>query len=565
MSSVSDENGNVTEEFKDQEGKVVLKRVYNNTLGLPKLFSAASNAPVSSPMPNVGNILGDELKGKSVQDVIDNFDKIVDNLEKNADNQINKATNAVEDLPNNALRASGATTGIGETLDTYYIYDQYGNLSVVTSPLLNGDVTLANVDKLGYQYKYDTKNRLVAKKLPGKAWEYMVYDKADRIVAIGPVYDPFGTETKGWMITKYDALSRVAYSGFYSAIAMTPTEVNRKVFQDNVNASANSFEKRASSTEIGGAPVTYTNTVFPKDNLTVLHVNYYDDYSYPGAATNFNEIEGQKVIENVKGLLTGTWNRVLTTSGEKKANITFMLYDYNSRVLRSYTKNYFLGYTQVDTKYSFTGLPIKVTTKHQKDTSTPLMTVLEEYVYDHAERLLFQTHKVNSLAEVVIFENIYDELGALERKRIGGKRSTMSITPTASTFLQEAQYKYNIRGWLTEVNNASNINQVNNGKSSLFALKLNYNKSEQGLAGVKPLYNGNISEQIWTSAIDNKKRGYGYVYDGANRLVLGSFKAPDLNSASTASLYDEKLEYDKNGNILKLDRNGASLAGVTTL
>ncbi|MDR0228297.1 MAG: RHS repeat-associated core domain-containing protein, partial [Flavobacteriaceae bacterium] len=40
---------------------------------------------------------------------------------------------------------------------------------------------------------------------------------------------------------------------------------------------------------------------------------------------------------------------------------------------------------------------------------------------------------------------------------------------------------------------------------------------------------------------------------------------PDLNSASTASLYDEKLEYDKNGNILKLDRNGASLAGVTTL
>ncbi|MDM1377351.1 hypothetical protein, partial [Myroides marinus] len=127
MSSVSDENGNVTEEFKDQEGKVVLKRAYNNTQGLPKLFSAASNTPVSSPMPSVGNILGDELKGKSVQDVIDNFDKIVDNLENNANNQINKATNAVEDLPNNTLRASGATTGIGETLDTYYIYDQYGN------------------------------------------------------------------------------------------------------------------------------------------------------------------------------------------------------------------------------------------------------------------------------------------------------------------------------------------------------------------------------------------------------------------------------------------------------
>ncbi|MDM1380736.1 hypothetical protein [Myroides marinus] len=51
------------------------------------------------------------------------------------------------------------------------------------------------------------------------------------------------------------------------------------------------------------------------------------------------------------------------------------------------------------------------------------MTVLEEYVYDHAERLLYQTHRVNSLAEVVLCENIYDELGVLEKKRIGGKRS----------------------------------------------------------------------------------------------------------------------------------------------
>ncbi|MHC5202760.1 hypothetical protein ACYSNV_11285 [Myroides sp. LJL119] len=55
------------------------------------------------------------------------------------------------------------------------------------------------------------------------------------------------------------------------------------------------------------------------------------------------------------------------------------------------------------------------------------------------------------------------------------------------------------------------------------------------------------------------------MYDGANRLVLGSFKDPELNSASTASLHDERLSYGKNGNILKLDRNGVSVAGVTTL
>lgn len=557
VTTVSDENGNVTEEFKDQEGKVVLKRAYNRNRIDFSDHIVDSDVYVKPKIPE-GEV---EFKRKSIQNIIDNFDKIVDNLEKNVDNEIDKITKGADNLPNKVLQDSAVITAIGETFDTYYIYDQYGNLSIVTSPLLNGDVTLANLDKLGYQYKYDTKNRLVAKKLPGKTWEYMVYDKGDRLVASGPVYSPFGTETKGWMITKYDAFSRVVYSGFYSATA--PTEAGRKTFQDNVNTSAVSFEKRAGAISVDGVSIAYTNVVFPKDGLTLLSVNYYDDYTYPGAATSFTAIEGQEVIQNVKGLLTGIWNRVITTNGEKKANITFMLYDYNSRVLRSYTKNYLGGYTQVDTKYSFTGLPLKVTTKHQKDTSTTLMTVLEEYVYDHAERLLHQTHKVNGLAEVVVFENVNDELGVLEKKRIGGKRSGASVT--TNTFLQELQYKYNIRGWLTEVNNVGNLGELNNGKRSLFALKLNYHKTEQDLTGVKALYNGNISEQIWTSAIDNKKRGYGYVYDGANRLVLGSFKAPDLNSASTANLFDEKLEYDKNGNILKLDRNGASLASVTTV
>lgn len=563
VTTVSDENGNVTEEFKDQEAKVVLKRVYNNTQGLPKLFSAASSAPASSPMPRASNIIGDELKGKSVQDVIDNFDKIVDNLEKNADKEINKAASATENLPNNALRASGATTGTGETLDTYYIYDQYGNLSVVTSPLLNGDITLANVEKLGYQYKYDTKNRLVAKKLPGKSWEYMVYDKGDRLVASGPVYDPFGSEKQGWLVTKYDALSRVIYSGFYSTTA--PNEAGRKAFQDNVNASASSFEKRAGAISVDGVSIAYTNTVFPKDGLTLLSVNYYDDYSYPGApSTRATTVEEQAVIQNVKGLPTGSWTRVITKASERLGDLSYILYDYNSRVLKSYTKNYLGGHTEIDTKYTFTGLPLKVTARHKRDNIvTDVQQIEENFVYDHAERLLHRTHKVNNLAEVVLFENIYDELGALEKKRVGGKRSGSATT--TNTFLQELQYKYNVRGWLTEINNTNNLGQLNNGKRSLFALKLNYNKPEQSISGVKAMYNGNISEQIWVSGIDNKKRSYGYVYDGANRLVLGSFKSPDLNSASTANLYDEKLAYDKNGNILKLDRNGASVAGVTTI
>src|SRR5690606_28588846 len=72
--------------------------------------------------------------------------------------------------------------------DTYYVYDNYGNLTFVIPPkAVNlGSITEQVLNNLCYQYKYDIRNRLVEKKLPGKAWEFIVYDKLDRVVATGP-------------------------------------------------------------------------------------------------------------------------------------------------------------------------------------------------------------------------------------------------------------------------------------------------------------------------------------------------------------------------------------------
>ncbi|PKP16714.1 MAG: hypothetical protein CVU07_06015, partial [Bacteroidetes bacterium HGW-Bacteroidetes-23] len=71
------------------------------------------------------------------------------------------------------------------THDTYYVYDIYGNLTYVIPPKVdvNQTLTQAILDGLCYQYKYDSRNRLVEKKLPGKQWEFMVYDKLDRVIA----------------------------------------------------------------------------------------------------------------------------------------------------------------------------------------------------------------------------------------------------------------------------------------------------------------------------------------------------------------------------------------------
>lgn len=85
--------------------------------------------------------------------------------------------------------------------DTYYVYDIYGNLIYVIPPKADGNVTAVVLNNLCYQYKYDYRHRMVEKKLPGKQWEFIVYDKLDRVVATGPAASPFSNLTSvGWLI-----------------------------------------------------------------------------------------------------------------------------------------------------------------------------------------------------------------------------------------------------------------------------------------------------------------------------------------------------------------------------
>ncbi|MBB6372776.1 DUF6443 domain-containing protein, partial [Chryseobacterium shigense] len=95
--------------------------------------------------------------------------------------------------------------------DTYYVYNEYDQLAfVLPQKALFQSITDTLLNDLCYQYRYDGRGRLVEKKLPGKGWEYMIYDKADRLVM---TQDANLKSINQWMITEYDALNRVAYTG----------------------------------------------------------------------------------------------------------------------------------------------------------------------------------------------------------------------------------------------------------------------------------------------------------------------------------------------------------------
>lgn len=453
-------NNNTTEEFKDKEGRIILKKTYG--------ISIVNDVEISTPH------------------------------------------------------------------ETYYVYDDYGNLTYVIPPKTDGVIVEPALSALCYQYKYDTKNRLVEKKIPGKDWEYIVYDKLDRPVL---TQDANLRTLKKWLFTKYDAFNRPIYTGEY----IDSVNLTRILIQKAVNDNTALFEtKTTSATSIGSTTANYTNSIFPtgssqNTSIDLYTINYYDDYSNIDLDGGISSVSyGITPITNVKGLATCLKIRALGTTNWT-TNVNY--YDYKGRSIYSYSKNNYLAtIATVKTKLDFGGKTLEATSTHKKGID-PLITLIDTYAYDHVGRLLTQKQTINSQAQETIVSNTYNNLGQLITKGIGGK--------TTLQRLQNINYTYNVRGWLTAINNVNSIG------SNLFAFQINYNKpSATGTA----LFNGNISQTFWKTAnSDSSVKNYNYTYDALNRLTSG---IDNLNK------FNETLSYDKNGNIMKLKRLGEIVDGL---
>jgi len=477
--------------------------------------------------------------------------------------------------------------------DTYYVYDIYGNLTYVIPPkafdlienttavqtnvtstvqtasgnrlnlvasnsitLLPGfhaqagstfsavidNSTQGILDNLCYQYKYDHRNRLVEKKLPGKQWEFIVYDKLDRPVATGPANSPFSDITsEGWLITKYDAFNRPVYTGWTNATAATVDGRTSLQTTQNNPALTTINESKQSNGALNGITAYYSNVVAPT-TFKLLTVNYYDNYTFPTAGIAIpSSVEGQATLttNEVKGLATASWIRVLMSSDNLTGETTATFYDGKARPIRSHTQNYLGGYSYTDSSLDpFSGQLQYSITRHKRTAADTELMIKEVFTYSPQDRLLIQTHQINNGPIETIVDNTYDELGQLISKKVGNNT-------------QKIDYAYNIRGWLTGINDVASLGKPNDPKD-LFAFQLNYNSPT---AGGVALFNGNISQTHWkTVNSESVLRNYNYSYDKLNRLTAADFRN-NTNAAQNSS-YFEKLEYDKNGNITFLHRSG---------
>lgn len=415
-------------------------------------------------------------------------------------------------------------------LSTYYVYDKFGNGCFVIPPKAEGDQTTAisqnTLNNLCFQYRFDTYNRLVEKKLPGRGWEYMIYNKLDQLIMIQNA-NQRNKSPQQWSFMKYDALGREIISGIFKdagstadASGVNPSNVRRIALQSTSTAQTTLWEKRNNPGVMG-----YTNLSMPNAGIDAyLLVNYFDNYSFPELPATYDKRNDYS--KRTEGLLTAT--RVGILEDPSKMLWTINYYNDKGEIVRAYIQNFKSGVVndancdEISNTYSFIGQLTASTQIHK--TSGTNLEIKNKYIYDDQGRKKAVYQQINNEQEVLISLLEYNELGLPINKKLHS-------IDNGATALQNLSYSYNERGWLKGIS------------SGLFNMELRYNNPVQGTAQ----YNGNISSFRWGQSLE---KTFNYSYDKLNRLTAGA----------SQDISENGITYDKVGNIKTLVRNGQSIS-----
>lgn len=449
---------------------------------------------------------------------------------------------------------SGTTA---QMLSTYYVYDDFGLLAYVLPPGTNPDattaITQATLDTKAYQYRYDSRGRLNQKKMPGKGWEFSIYNKLDRVIATQDSVQRMKAPQE-WTVAKYDALGRPLITGVYQYGSVAGVN-NRATVQIAADAVTACYE----------APITtgngYTNNAWPAILSATLSLNYYDDYSsIPGLPALYNLAANSLYSKLTKGQVTATKTLVLNTTGDYLWTVPY--YDNDGQVIRLLQQHYLGGasalssynYDDVAVILNFNKQPTLVRRRHYTSnagTSAVLkLTKTDVLTYDHVGRLLAVRDTLrdgSNIAQtpVTISKITYNELGQSIKKGLHSLNGT--------NFLQNIDYRYNPQGWLTNINNAALTNDAGVTSADAtgndqFGMEFKYENA------VTPQYNGNVGySKTLTGSLSGTvfpSLTYNYKYDKLNRIT----NAISTTAANNDNFHNENLSYDVAGNILKLNR-----------
>ncbi|MFV0327753.1 MAG: RHS repeat-associated core domain-containing protein [Bacteroides xylanisolvens] len=419
---------------------------------------------------------------------------------------------------------------------TYYVYDDHSRLRAVLPPQLSDSLTTVGcmwsnvssklVRQYAYLYNYDGKGQCSHKYLPGTSWSYYYYDQSGELI----LTQDDNLRKKGeCMFTIPDAHGRIALSGICRnscSFAFNPLEdVIVRAVSDNQTHILKGYDI---SGIILSSPI-------------VEIANYYDDYKFmgkngipkfDGSVLSSEFINGYGICksENLVGHQTGQLIRLEDGTYCSQAKY----YDERNRIVQCHSTNHLGGSDRMWYAYNFSGEVIK----RKKDHSVPGKEVLSEYYtyyYDHAGRLYDVYHQLNENKRIRLIANEHDELGRIENRKVHNL--------AASTL----NYAYNIRSWLMDI------------KGALFSQNLEYVNSPYAT------YNGNIGLVAFRYGLEQPEYTYMLEYDRLDRLIAAKYWERQPWNSNDRNFTEKITGYDKNSNILGLQRYGRIGTGVCAL
>ncbi|MEL7534448.1 MAG: DUF6443 domain-containing protein, partial [Bacteroidota bacterium] len=177
----------------------------------------------------------------------------------------------------------------GVFANTLYLYDEFDRVKFVLQPQgfedmlgFNGTLHMDVMQSYAFWYEYDSRGRVVMKKVPGAEAVHMVYDRQDRAILVA---DGNNIQNDIWLFSKFDILGRPIMTGEWHFTASASDPYGKRIALQQLvdNSALPLFE-----TPVATNPSVqhgYTDQAFPShtsvnSGLRVLSVSYYDDYDF---------------------------------------------------------------------------------------------------------------------------------------------------------------------------------------------------------------------------------------------------------------------------------------------
>ena len=414
-----------------------------------------------------------------------------------------------------------------------------------------------------FRYEYDHRRRMIIKKTPGAGQVDMVYDVRDRLVM---TQDAKLKATNQYLVTRYDHLNRPVETGLWTSTSTPQTHRNSigtsltypeggtyayltRTGYDHYNslpAAAAPLDKNLDVTQVNA---TYGFTT---------SYNTAPDYAQPLAAS-----------EQVNGLVTWTETRVLgTATSTYTVNIYDAKARLIQVKAKNHLGGTDVFTTQHN--WAGQPLVTLQKQEKPGDNAQTSFTVTRYVYDDLGRLVKtdkkLQHSLVNSNALPTAYTPVsrleYDALGQVKQKSVGNK-------PGTTDPLSVAKHRHNIRGWLLDVNKDYIAETAIHDRYFGFELSYDKNPSlgvitpqyNGNISGMLWKSEGDQAKRRYNYSYDAVNR---LTAADFTQHAGGDGSSATFNKANGMDFSVSNLVYDANGNILRMVQRGLVLNTAQT-